>query len=305
MCGSVNTMTTIVWRFFDGKAGHDAQSQGLLRALQERVTVSAFNIPVKQSGSGFWSWLRGSYRYGSRLPAPDLLIGAGHTTHWSLLAARRRWGGRTIVLMKPSLPLSWFDLCLVPEHDGPLRAANVLSTLGSLNDIQPCPGHDADTGLIMLGGPSRHYRWDNDEMLAQLERLVKERPLKKWLLTTSRRTPQSMLRPLLDRAEFQCVPYASTDSEWLPARLSEAGEVWVSEDSVSMIYETLTAGAQLGLLRVQRAKENRVTSAVDALVERGWAGVPGQWRLAAWPDQPLNEAARCANWIKDQWLVNH
>jgi hypothetical protein len=114
-----------------------------------------------------------------------------------------------------------------------------------------------------------------------------------------------MLRPLLDRAEFQCVPYASTDSEWLPARLSEASEVWVSEDSVSMIYEALTAGAQLGLLRVQRAKDNRVTSAVDALVDRGWAGVPGQWRLAAGPDQPLNEAARCANWIKDQWLVNH
>ena len=69
-----------------------------------------------------------------------------------------------------------------------------------------------------------------------------------------------MLRPLLDRAEFQCVPYASTDSDWLPARLSEAGEVWVSEDSVSMIYEVLTAGAQLGLLKVQRGKENRITS---------------------------------------------
>ena len=298
-------MTTIVWRFTDGKAGHDAQSQGLLRALQERVPVSAYNIPVKQSGSGFWPWLSGSYPYGARLPVPDLLIGAGHATHWSLLAARRRWGGRTIVLMKPSLPLSWFDLCLVPEHDGTLQAVNVLSTLGSLNSIQPCPGRDAGTGLIILGGPSRHYRWDNEEILTQLERLVGERPLKKWWLTTSRRTPESMRRRLLDRAEFQCVPYASTDSDWLSARLSEAGEVWVSEDSVSMIYETLTAGAQLGLLKVQRGKENRITSAVDALVERGWVGAPGQWRLAAGPGQVLNEAARCADWIKDQWLVNH
>jgi len=298
-------MTTIVWRFSDGKAGHDAQSQGLLRALQERVTVSAHNIPVKQSGGGFRPWLSGSFRYGARFPAPDLLLGAGHATHWSLLAARRRWGGRTVVLMKPSLPLSWFDLCLVPEHDGPLHATNVLSTLGSLNSMQPCPGHDAGTGLIILGGPSRHYRWDNDEILTQLERLVEERPLQKWLLTTSRRTPASMLPALLDRAEFQCVPYACTDSDWLPARLSEAGEVWVSEDSVSMIYEVLTAGAQLGLLKVQRGKKNRITCAVDALVDRGWAGVPGQWRLAAGPGQPLNEAARCADWIKDQWLVNH
>ena len=50
---------------------------------------------------------------------------------------------------------------------------------------------------------------------------------------------------------------------------------------------------------------DQAEDAVDALVARGWAGVPGQWRLAAGPDQPLNEAARCANWIKDQWLVNH
>jgi hypothetical protein len=298
-------MTTIVWRFTDGKAGHDAQSRGLLRALQERVTVSCFDIAVKQGSGGFWPWLSGGYRYGACLPAPDLLIGAGHATHWYILAARRRWGGRTIVLMKPSLPLSWFDLCLVPEHDGPLPAANVLSTLGSLNSIQPCLDHDADTGLIILGGPSRHYRWDNDEILNQLERLVKERPLKKWLLTTSRRTPESMLRCLLDRAEFQCVPYALTDSDWLPDRLSEAGEVWVSEDSVSMIYEALTAGAPLGLLKVQRGKDNRITSGVDALVERGWVGAPGQWRLAAGPGQALNEAARCADWIKDQWLENH
>ena len=298
-------MATIVWRFTDGKAGHDAQSQGLLCALRERLAVSAFDVAVKQNCGGFWPGFNGGHRYAARLPRPDLLIGAGHATHWSLLAARRRWGGRAIVLMKPSLPLSWFDLCLVPEHDRPPQAANVLPTLGSLNSIQPCPGHNADNGLIILGGPSRHYRWDNDGILAQLERLVTERPLKKWLLTTSRRTPQSMLCALHDRTEFQCVPYASTDSDWLPARLAEAGEVWVSEDSVSMIYEALTAGVQLGLLKVQRGKNNRITSAVDALVDRDWVAAPGQWRLAAGPAQALNEAARCADWIKDQWLVNH
>lgn len=298
-------MTTVVWRFSDGKAGHDAQSLGLLRALQERARISAFDIPLGQDRGGFWSGLKDRYRYAAGLPRPDLLIGAGHATHWSLLTARRRWGGRTIVLMKPSLPLSWFDLCLVPEHDGPLQAANVQFTLGVLNSIKPGPGHDADTGLIVLGGPSPHYRWDNDEILTQLTRLVSQRPLKKWTLTTSRRTPESILRTLLERTEFRCVPYAATDSDWLPARLSEAGEVWVSEDSVSMIYEALTAGAQLGLLKVQRGRDNRITSAVDALVQRGWAGIPGQWQPAAGPDQPLHEAARCADWIKDQWLANH
>ena len=84
--------------------------------------------------------------------------------------------------------------------------------------------------------------------------------------------------------------------------MAVAGEVWVSEDSVSMIYEALTAGARVGLLKVERFKKNRLTRAVDALVEKGWAGAPGCWQPAAGPDLPLNEAERCAEWIRKQWL---
>jgi mitochondrial fission protein ELM1 len=299
-------MTTIVWRFTDGKPGHDSQSQGLLCALCKRADILSHDIPVEQSGRSLWSWLSGACRYDARYAPPDLLIGAGHATHWHLLAARRRWGGRTIVLMKPSLPLSWFDLCLVPEHDGPLRAANVLSTLGSVNNIQAGGDRDVDSGLIILGGPSRHYRWNDDQMLSQLERLIEKRPLKRWLITTSRRTPQSTLHALSDRPGLCFVPGAVTGADWLPARMADAGEVWVSEDSVSMIYEALTAGARLGLLQVSRRRAaSRVASGVDALVARGWVGSPGQWRLAAGPGQPINEAARCAEWINRQWLVKN
>ncbi len=298
-------MSTIVWRFTDGKAGHDAQSEGLIRALRECVDVSCFDLELRRPGGGLWHWLSGGYPAAPPLPAPDLLIGAGHATHWHLLAAQRRWGGRTIVLMKPSLPLFCFDLCLIPEHDGRFRSANVLSTFGSLNSIQPGHERQAGSGLIILGGPSRHYRWDCDEMLAQLERLVVERPARQWLLTTSRRTPESMLRCLTGWADIQCVPYGTTAGDWLPARLAEAGEVWVSEDSVSMIYEALTAGVRLGLLQVKRTRPSRVSFGVDTLVARGWVGAPGQRQLPAEPVQPLNEAARCARWITDRWQLAH
>jgi mitochondrial fission protein ELM1 len=301
----LHAMTTIVWRFTDGKAGHDSQSQGLLGALRERAAVLSHDIAVERKGSGLWSWLSGSYPHGARYAPPDLLIGAGHATHWHLLAARRRWGGRAIVLMKPSLPLSWFDLCLVTEHDGPVRGVNVLPTLGALNSVEPCRDRDLNTGLIVLGGPSRHYRWNDDQILSQIDRLIEERPLNSWLVTTSRRTPETILGSLTDKPGLCCLPYASSGGDWLSARLAEAGQVWVSEDSVSMIYEALTAGARLGLLRVERRRTNRVTSGVDALVDRGWVGQPGHWQLAAGPDQPINEAARCADWIKHQWLVNH
>ena len=39
------------------------------------------------------------------LPTPDIVLGAGHRTHLSLLAARRVHRGKAVVLMRPSLPL--------------------------------------------------------------------------------------------------------------------------------------------------------------------------------------------------------
>ena len=44
--------------------------------------------------------------------------------------------------MKPSLPRRWFDLCIVPQHDGVAADAHTLVTEGALNRIrvkQHCP----------------------------------------------------------------------------------------------------------------------------------------------------------------------
>jgi len=298
-------VSTIIWRFSDGRPGHDVQTLGLVQALQVQADVELFTVRVGDGPSGLWLWLSGRYPGAASLPPPDLLLGAGHRTHFHLLAARRRWGGRIILCMKPSLPLSWFDLCLIPEHDAPPRVANVLVTAGVLNTVQPGGRHHADTGLIVLGGPSRHFDWDEDDILQQLDQLLQARPCRRWLLGTSPRTPASLARRLAGRPEFEYVPYAGSGNGWLAQRMAEAGEVWVSEDSVSMLYEALSSGARVGVLKVGRSAANRVTAGVDALVERGWLGRPGDWQPGAGPDRPLNEAGRCAAWVRQQWLSAH
>ena len=300
-----SVVSTIIWRFTDGRPGHDVQSLGLVQALQAQSDVSVFNLPVNAGPGAFWLWASGRSPRGCSLPAPDLLLGAGHRTHWHLLAARRRWGGRIILLMKPSLPLSWFDLCLVPEHDKPPRRANVLVTSGVLNTIQPGAGQSADTGLVLLGGPSRHFKWDDDELLGQLEQLRAARPLRRWLLATSPRTPARLLQRLADWSGFECLPFACTDRAVLAECMARVGEIWVSEDSVSMLHEALSSGARVGLLRVRRTAPNRVTAAVDAMLERDWLGEPGCWQPGTGPGQPLNEAGRCAAWLRDRWLTGH
>ena len=296
-------MSTVIWRFSDGKAGHDQQSVGLVNALADSVAVASYAIPVGSGVNALRGWLTRRYRPGEALPAPDLLIGAGHATHLHLLAARHSRGGSSVVLMKPTLPCAWFDLCLVPQHDGIAAAPNVVTTRGVLNSIRCGNAHDGDTGLMIIGGPSRHVRWDNSRIMEQVEQLRGQRPKARWWLTTSRRTPAELVERLRRQAGLVCLAASETSPDWLSARLAEASEAWVTRDSVSMIYEALTSGARVGLLDVAPRGNNRITAAIDRLVADGWVTAPGQWKMMApGPELPLNEAVRCAHWIVQQWL---
>ncbi|MDQ2694705.1 MAG: mitochondrial fission ELM1 family protein, partial [Pseudomonadota bacterium] len=109
----------VIWRFSDGRPGHDNQSLGLAEALARLMPVQVFTLAPLPPLPALAGLLTGRAPAALRLPAPDLILGAGHRTHLSLLAARRSRGGRAVVLMSPSLPLRWFDLCLIPEHDDP------------------------------------------------------------------------------------------------------------------------------------------------------------------------------------------
>ena len=57
------------------------------------------------------------YNLDKRLIKPDIAIGAGHKTHLYLLAIKRCFGAKIVVILKPSLPLKFFDLCVIPKHD--------------------------------------------------------------------------------------------------------------------------------------------------------------------------------------------
>lgn len=295
----------VIWRFSDGKPGHDQQSLGLLLALQTRRAITKSKLDVSVPGWPTWWWLSRRYPPGEGLPPPDLLLGAGHASHIHMLAARRRFGGRCVVLMKPSLPYSCFDLCIIPEHDDVRPAKNQFGTQGVLNAVRPGGVHDNDVGLILVGGLSRHYRWNDDTLWRQLEQLIHLRPKRRWWLADSRRTPVSLSARLGGLPGVKFMPFAKTPSGWLLQRLAEAGEIWVSEDSVSMIYEALGSGARVGLLEVRRQCSNRITRGVDQLISDGWVGPPGQMQLVEGRKQGLNEADRCAKWIDERWLSAH
>ncbi len=299
--------TTVVWAYTDGKAGHENQTRGLLQALAQSGAVDVHWIKPARAAPLWWAGLRARYPAGDGLPDPDLHIGAGHATHLSLLLARRARGGRCVVLMKPSLPCGWFDLCVVPEHDQVAPAANVFITRGALTAVTPGSGGDPAAGLLLIGGPSRHHAWSDQALVAQVAAIVQRESAIHWTLTTSRRTPAPTLALLraLQAPNLVIVPFEQTSRDWLPAQLARAATVWVSEDSVSMVYEALTAGAATGLLAVPRRGVSRIGRAMDNLVRDKLVLDFTAWQAGATmapPATTFNEAARAAAWISTTWL---
>ena len=253
----------VVWHLSDGKPGHVNQSIGLIEEMKRLIPTHHYTFDLKGS---WWKDVAAIKEQGKDLPSPDLIVGTGHKTHIPMLRTRKHFGGKCAVIMKPSLPLKWFDYAILPEHDlvdGP----NVIQTKGNLNKVQPSETLDKSKGLILIGGESKHFHWDTEGVYTQLKLLVQQSPDVSWTLTTSRRTPDDFLESISSLSEkINIVPFEETDSLWVPRMLSTCGMVCVSEDSSSMIYEALTAGGKVLTLSLSFKKENsKMVRALESL----------------------------------------
>lgn len=295
----------VVWRLLDGKPGHESQTLGLVRALErlagqgKDVTVQCLDMPLGHYRYTLLDWLFKRFRPGFLQPRPDLIIGAGHRTHWPMLCARRAFGGRAVALMRPSLPVSWFDKVVAPLHDG-LTGARVITTRGVLNPMRPGSKRPGYT-VLMVGGVSKHFDWNSERVLEQLDQLMARHP--QVVLTDSRRTPEALRIELARRWPAVYRPWEQCPPGWLAGELAVAEHAWVSEDSVSMIYEALTAGCAVGLIELSPLSQRpgRLVRGLQGLLDDGlvirlgdWAAHRANLRPAT---PPLAESDRVAGLI--------
>ncbi len=301
----MTTDTLNIWRLLDGRRGHLTQIEGLSQALGGRVPVRCLDIEVTGGAGPVWQWLTGRFPSGAGLPPPDLILAAGHATHFAALAVRRRYGGRIVVLMKPSLPLAWFDLCLIPEHDRPPARDNVIVTRGVLSTARPSGTREPGTGLILIGGPSRHHGWDDEAILAQITEIISRQPTVSFRIGDSPRTPPDTREALL-AAGCDFIRWETTQPGRIQAEMARASQVWVSEDSASMVYEALSTGAPVGLVAVPRHRTTRISRGVDRLTEDGLLTPFDRWQQTGilQATAPLDEAGRCADEILRRWPTN-
>lgn len=279
-----------IWIISDEKPGHVNQSLGLVEALLEfQPNLTFKTLTLKGVSSALFAKKR-----------PKLIISAGRATHFWNWILSLRFGVKNIVLMRPSLPYSFFNLALVPEHDAPPASYRVVRTKGAINRMKPAIKQSASQ-LILLGGPSKHVIWDDQRIIDQIDALAE---VSNGLLNvaTSRRTPNDLLQMLRTKKSIRVIEPDSVETDWLPNTLATTEQVIVSSDSVSMVYEALTAGCTVSLIRLESTPNSRTQQGVDSLVEQGLVGKTADQKPVN-PVSNFREATRCAEIILERtWL---
>ena len=267
----------------DGKPGHLNQSIAFARLLGYDYTVCrvAFAGRLAKGLSYIcdrlgihWPTL---FKILDPLPAAcGAVVSAGSATYYANRILGRRFGVPSVAIMYPGGYLPDFDLIIAQEHDQPPLRDNIVTIPVNLSAPHPSGlvGKEGDgpTVALIIGGPSRHFRMEEEPLRQQLESVYALFPGGDFLVTTSRRTPAGVER-MIEAGPFRYRVIASREAvNPIADFLAIADYVFVTEDSTSMISEAVSYGsARVEVLPLQRTGErNKVQGMVASLAAGGY-----------------------------------
>lgn len=311
-----------VWLLSDGRPGHYNQSRGILKALARRrpLTVDWIELELR---AGFLRtplrallnaraapslrWLRLFYRLSLPPQPPQMIVSAGGRTSFANAWLAARFGVPN--LFAGSLR------GLSPER---FRAVLTLEPIGAANNIVlvvppsaidaddpeagAVPGCAAETPCwaLLIGGDGAGYRYTRQDwmVLAGLLGRLAAHYRVRWLISSSPRTGVAAERLLRAHLPAACIAEAAWYGEDRRSRvarqLGAAERVFVSEDSMTLLTEAISARKPVCSLRPQRARpEPRYGEAlqrfagralihrfaIDALCDEPQRLASLQWRL--------------------------
>lgn len=315
--------------YFDGRAGHEKQTRAILQALADMTDISVKSRQVQVSRGAYCkNWL--SYLFAflktpnvKQFPtAADLILGTGTYTHLPMLLEKK---SRTKIYREPvylvtcmspeQFLLDKFDLCCIPAHDMVEPRKNIFVTLGPPTPVMLPQKHQIDRGLILVGGIDRKsHRWENRRIIEQIRTIIQKNPDIVWTISSSPRTPEDTCNDLeniaMAMAQVNFFRSEDTPKGWIEEQYGINRIVWVSADSISMVYEALNGGCSVGILPVDWKKpDNKFERSLAMLRQKKMILDYSDWQNGAGlpepPAESFNEARRCAREILRRWWPDH
>ena len=259
----------ICW-FKDSKIGHEKQ---VLAILDNLALTQDLLIEERYISNPVWLEL---LLYLLKIKPkqdsiPDIIIGAGSTTTIPMLRYKTDNKTKVISVMKPQFFESKFDLIVAPRHDYKMVPNNVFTYIGALSKVNINPKLE-NIGLIVIGGVNKHFNFDDDYLISQIDFVISLFPDTNWIVFNSRRTPKSFNERIKKNTSIEKFIDVTKNFEPLNDYLPKAKFKFVTPDSVNMIFESLSSSGETYLFDMHSPKENKITRLIDEVKNNKYAG---------------------------------
>jgi mitochondrial fission protein ELM1 len=255
---------------------------------------------------------------------PGLVISAGNRAATVALWLKARSGCRVVHCLAPGIGAMLrgdaFDLLVIPEHDRPPAAPNILPVLGAPHRLSPLMLRQARSAwterlahmprprvALLIGGPL--HATDMPPALAhglarKLARLVSERR-GSVLATSSRRTGEEATEALaagLGRVLHVLYRWGEPGDNPYAGFLASADAIVVTADSIGMISEACATGAPvyIALPELAGPRQRRLLATLQESAQVRLF----KEDLSPWPRTPLDEAERVAAEIRRRFPLD-
>jgi len=267
----------------DGKPGHLNQSVAFARLLGYDYAVcrvafaGSFNKALSYLCDRLGIYTRSLFKTLDTLPQGCCaVVSAGSATYYANRTIGRTLSVPSVAIMYPGGYSPGFDLIIAQEHDAPPRRDNIVTIPLNLSAPKPLglvrKEGSGPTVALIIGGPSRHFRMDPQELGKQLETVFSLFPGGDFIVTTSRRTTAEVEKMIEDGPFRYRVISSRENVNPIADFLAIADYVFVTEDSTSMISEAVSYGsARVEVLPLARTgSRNKVAIMVASLAAEGY-----------------------------------
>lgn len=280
----------ILW-IKDGKKGHEKQVKVLLEELSRTISINIYeeNYHINSIKKIFDIFHHLTFYIFKKNDKSDILrnynkndihiiIGAGSNTHIRIASLKKILKDSfnksviAISILTPSFFKKEFDLICAPKHDRK-KLKNFKNTLffeGSLAKVST-QDPDDNIGLIGLGGINKHYIFNENELLDQIEYVLSLYPNKQWHLFISRRTPKTMIQKISKLKKVFTNIIIS--QEGFDEIIKNASIKFITQDSINMVYESLSCKGKTILFNMDYKKENKVVKKINELISNNQIGL--------------------------------
>ena len=258
----------------DNNIGHEKQVRVLLEELSKQNKLDIDERSIKGVFPIY------SYLNDVKEKYYDLVIGAGHKTYGLLLDTRKyqKNNCKAIAILAPTFKRDKFDIICSPIHDNnKLKDLNnVIYYEGSLSKVSL---RETDNNIVMvaIGGMNKHYRFNEEHILSQIDYFISLNSSKYCYLFNSRRTPASFNKRISsfvkNNPNIKFINFNEESVTSFESILHKSSMKLITRDSVNMVYESLSSMGETYLIDMEAKKDDgKVVKIINKLINEKKVG---------------------------------